>query len=379
MAKKILIFSTAYHPFVGGAEVAVKEITDRITDIEFDLITARFDAKLPKFEKVGNVDVYRIGFGLKTIDKLLLPFLGALKVLTLGRKNKYFCYWCVMVSFASGAAYIANFFNRPKIPIILTLQEGDSEAHLLHRWFGLINMAWRLALKKASIVTAISRYLAIRAYRVGYKGDVKIIPNGVNVKLFTQELTLHEKENIRHKFGFNKEDVVLVTASRLVSKNGIGDVIKALALLPKNIKFLVLGSGPLETELVNLSNYLDVKKRIVFNGYVDINLIPKYFKSSDIFIRPSLFEGFGNSFIEAMASKISVIATPVGGINDFLFEGKTGYLCRIESPYYIAKTVKEVISDSNRHQIIENAYRMVVEKYDWDLVAKKMQEVFKTL
>jgi hypothetical protein len=47
MAKKILIFSTAYYPFVGGAEVAVKEITDRTPDIEFHLLTAKMDKKLP--------------------------------------------------------------------------------------------------------------------------------------------------------------------------------------------------------------------------------------------------------------------------------------------------------------------------------------------
>ena len=44
---RILIFSTAYYPFVGGAEVSIKEITDRIPDIQFDLITARFSKKLP--------------------------------------------------------------------------------------------------------------------------------------------------------------------------------------------------------------------------------------------------------------------------------------------------------------------------------------------
>jgi len=61
--KKILIFSTAYCPFVGGAEVAVKEITDRLgEDFEFDMITARLDNSLPRYEKIGNVDVHRVGF-----------------------------------------------------------------------------------------------------------------------------------------------------------------------------------------------------------------------------------------------------------------------------------------------------------------------------
>ena len=52
MAKKILIFSTAYYPFVGGAEVAVKEITDRLKDTEFHLLTAKMDKKLPQRKRL---------------------------------------------------------------------------------------------------------------------------------------------------------------------------------------------------------------------------------------------------------------------------------------------------------------------------------------
>ena len=81
--KKILIFSTSYYPFVGGAEVAIKEITDRVSGVDFDIITGRFDFKLPKNEKIGNVNVYRVGFGFKTLDKLLLPFFGAIKTISL--------------------------------------------------------------------------------------------------------------------------------------------------------------------------------------------------------------------------------------------------------------------------------------------------------
>ena len=52
--KRILIFSLAYYPHVGGAEVAIKEITDRIGDIEWHLLTLRFDAQESAEEKIGN-------------------------------------------------------------------------------------------------------------------------------------------------------------------------------------------------------------------------------------------------------------------------------------------------------------------------------------
>ena len=64
MKKKILIFSLAYYPkHIGGAEVAIKEITDRLsTDTyEFHMVCNRYDSTLPKHEQVGNIFVHRIG------------------------------------------------------------------------------------------------------------------------------------------------------------------------------------------------------------------------------------------------------------------------------------------------------------------------------
>ena len=58
---KILIFSLAYQPFVGGAEVAIKEITDRLGgEFDFDMITANLDGRQKEFEHLGNINVYRI-------------------------------------------------------------------------------------------------------------------------------------------------------------------------------------------------------------------------------------------------------------------------------------------------------------------------------
>ena len=386
-SNKILIFSTSYLPFVGGAEVAIKEITDRISGVDFDIITSRFDFKLPKNEKIGNVNVYRVGFGFKTLDKLLLPFWGAIKTISLNNKNNYKYYFCVMVTFASGAAYISNIISSKKVPIILNLQEGDSEEHFQNRWFGLINLSWKLALKRSSLVVAISSYLAERAKKFGYKGDIKIIPNGVDIEkfsIFNSQFSKEERQKIRKEIGLEEKDIGLITTSRLVLKNGVGDVIKALPKLPKNIKFVIFGEGYLEKELKELAIKLNVSNRIIFKGFVEHPVLNKYLKASDIFIRTSRSEGQGISFLEAMACKLPVIATPVGGIVDFLHDpffeddtdNQTGYFCQPENPESIAEAVKRVMGDLQKNSVVENAYNMVKEKYDWDLIAREMNEVF---
>jgi glycosyltransferase involved in cell wall biosynthesis len=391
MKKRILVFSTAYLPFIGGAEVAIQQITERLLDLEFDMITARMDPSLLKFERIGRINVYRIGIGNRLLDKLLVPFIGALKTLQLQRDHPYDAFWCMMTTFAGGAAYIANILRsisrKPRIPLVLTLQEGDSEEHLTHRWAGLLNLSWKLALSRTDILTVISTYLGDRAKRLGYRGEPILIPNGVDTTLFSRssgQVVLDQLKQTLHK---KPEDIFLITTSRLNIKNAVGDVIQALPFLPENVKFLIVGTGELGQELQTLSKRLGVESRVIFVGPVEYKQIPLYLQISDIFIRPSLSEGQGISFLEAMAAGLPIIATPVGGIVDFLFdsdtnlEPPTGIFVKVKNPESIARAVKRLMQDESLKQtLVENARRLVEEKYEWDLIADEMKkQVFETV
>jgi glycosyltransferase involved in cell wall biosynthesis len=381
-AKRILIFSTAYYPFVGGAEVAIRAITDRMRGFECDVVTAKFDKHLPRIERIGNVTVHRIGFGHPVVDKIILPFWGALYALRLNAAKEYMCFWGIMASWGSGAGFVANivrrFFGKKKIPMILTLQEGDSDSHLTYRWGGLIALSWWLALRNADVLTGISNFLLHRAKRLGYAGKSVLVPNGVHVKIFTRKVTLREKEEIRQKLGKKKGDVFLVTTSRLSKKNALDDVINALPLLPEYVHFVVIGKGEEGRKLVELADKLHVMHRVRFLGFIPQEEIPSYFSVSDIFIRPSRSEGFGNSFIEAMAARLPVIATPVGGIPDFLDDRETGIFCSPDNPKSIALAVTLLMNDKNMAvHVAEQAYKRVVENYSWDTIARFMKtEVF---
>src|SRR3989344_623876 len=69
---RVLILTTAYLPQMGGSELAIKNITDRLPEICFDLITSRPHKDLPAREKMGNVSVYRVG-NSAGLSSFLLP------------------------------------------------------------------------------------------------------------------------------------------------------------------------------------------------------------------------------------------------------------------------------------------------------------------
>jgi glycosyltransferase involved in cell wall biosynthesis len=392
--KKVLIFSLAYYPeTVGGAEVAIKEITDRIdsNDIEFHMVTLRYNRKLPRVEKIGNVLVHRIGFAVndptpEDLKKFPLHYnkyfyeLGAAWTAhKLHAKYHYDGIWAMMAHSTGIPAALFKMFHA-KVPYVLTLQEGDPTDYI-ERTMRPVWPLFTRAFTTADVVQPISDFLGEWARRRGFTGPLEIIHNGANARDFQEQTPAAEIDDLKKKVGKKEGDVYLVTTSRLVHKNGIDDVIKSLTHLPKNISFLVVGGGPDEELLKKLAVTEGVSDRVIFTGQVERTETPKYRRISDIFVRPSRSEGLGNSFASAMAANLPIIATQEGGIAEFLFDAKrnpdkptTGWAVDADSPAQIAESVKDILANPKKvKEVTATARSLAFEKYNWDSIAKDMR------
>lgn len=389
--KNILIFSTAYLPFVGGAEIAVKEITDRIQEFEFDMLTARLDSKLSSFEKIGNVNIYRLGFG-RQADKYIFPCTAFFKTRSLSKSRKYVLIWSIMASYAGFAALFFK-LARPKTPFLLTLQEGDPPEEI-EKKVRFVMPVFKKIFLKADYIQTISNFLADWARKIGYKGVLKVIPNGVNVVNFRSSAVDLRivRENLKSKLGIKDEEKVIVTVSRLVKKNGVEDLITAMKELKSiepqlKIKLLIIGKGKQEEYLKDLAKELGLENNVLFLGEIGHHDLPQYLWISDVFVRPSLSEGLGNAFLEAMAAGVPVIGTKVGGIPDFLVDPSTssgqtptGLFCEVQNPKSVAEKISILLKDENlRLRLIENGEKLVEEKYDWNKIAEEMKNIFLNL
>jgi glycosyltransferase involved in cell wall biosynthesis len=385
---RIIIFSTNYFPNVGGAEIAIKEITDRLGEqYEFDMITPRYSREHKSMEMIGNITVHRVGLG-SLFGKFGIPVFGTLKALVLHRKQNYDLIWSMM---ASQASVSASFFKMVKqIPLILTLQEGDEEKHLM-RFVGgsvllykvFIRPWYTLVFKHADRITTISTYLKNRAQEENSVVSIDVIPNGVDVDRFSKQLTDEEKRRTRDELRLQESDTLLIHTGRLVEKNALDVVINSLPLLPDTVHFLTLGDGHLRDELMEIAQSVGVASRVHFIPSVDHEKLIEYQASADIFIRPSRSEGMGNSFVEAMVARIPVIGTRAGGIADFLFgkdkednHTQTGFVVRVDRPDDVAQQVKYIISHKDDvRKVIDRAFELVSRDYNWDSIAKKMVNV----
>ncbi len=366
---KVLIFSLAYHPYIGGAEIAVQEISKRLRgQFEFEVITYKFDRSLPDFEFIEGIPVHRVP---GRIWGKYSYFWQALKLASsLHSKKKYQIVWGIMGSHGGLAAWL---FKRrfPQVKYLLTEQSGDS------RWFWLLRTWWwrswfKRIYKEADFIQVISSYLAQMVRSYGYKGALKIVPNGIDLSWQQMDSILLDKS-----LSLPPQAKVILTVSRLVKKNGLKFLIKALAFLPDDYHLVVVGEGPLRQSLQRLACRLKLDRRVHFLGQVSHHHLPAYYARADVFCRPSLSEGLGNVFLEAMAMRVPVVATPVGGIVDIIKNRENGLLAETGNPRDIAAKIKEAVeNEALRQRFIHAGAALVREKYSWDNVAKNMGEIF---
>lgn len=353
--KRILIFSTAYLPFIGGAEIAVKEITDRLPQTEFVMVTARMDQKLPTRERIGRVEVHRIGKG-NAGDKYRLMLSGPRYAASLGMFDAV---WAIMASYA-GFAALRYKKQHPNTRFVLTLQEGDSRWDIYkHVWW-----CWSYftqIFRRADRIQAISTYLADWARTLGARGHVSVIPNGVDANRFLPRVP---------------KGKTIVSVSRLVKKNGIDVLLRACALLPADTQLILAGGGEEERGLRRLAAELGAASRVQFLGGVPPEQIPNILSGAVVFCRPSRSEGLGNAFLEAMAAGVPVVGTAVGGILDFLTDGETGLVARVDDAKDIAEKIQRILSDAAlAKKLSDNGRALVAENYQWDAIAVRMSEI----
>ncbi len=401
----IALFTFAYAPFEGGAEIAAREIIGRSKDFKFSIFTYKFDKHWAAYEEGDNFNLIRVGRGGSSKkyyghiwNKIFYIYKAWQEAERMHSRRRFEVIWAMMASYGGVAALLFK-MNHPKVPLLLTLQEGDSERHMIFGKFGFVGLFGKKIISSADLIQCISKYLEGFAEKRGAKCPIEIVPNGVDIKLFQTHYNDLEIKSLRDNLGINDEYVILTT-SRLVYKNGVDILIKAVAKLKEKrpgIKLLIIGGGPERKKLADLAKKLSVSSNVLFLGQIQQKDLPLYFRVADVFSRPSRSEGLGNSFLEAMAAGIPVIGTPVGGIVDFLKDPSesflprkapdgqvgqtaTGFISKPEDPDDLAEKINYVLSHPDeRKKIVANAELLVEKDYSWDIVAQKMGEIFKRL
>lgn len=363
-SRRILILTTAYSPFIGGSEIAIDDVTGAISEFFFEIVTPRIKPHLLTTESNGHRTIHRVGFG-SMIDKFLFPLTGFLKASALIRRYRINTIHAYQASYGGGVGYLIKLFN-PGIKFIVTLQEGKN----LSKQSFFIRFFRSLILRRADLITAISNYLCAYALKVAPMRQCVVIPNGVNL----DKLTISHSASESGRY--------IVSLSRLVPKNGLKDLIEAFHILNAkhiilDVSLIIIGEGPERKSLEARIRSLGLELKVKLLGALPREKALQYVAGSWIFVRPALSEGLGTAFLEAIALKVPVIGTPVGGILDFIKNGETGLFCQPSQPKDLADKIEILMKNENlRDRLIANAYDLIKREYSLKSVADKFRNIY---
>jgi glycosyltransferase involved in cell wall biosynthesis len=237
-------------------------------------------------------------------------------------------------------------------------------------------------IKSADFIQCSSQYLADFAVKMGARCPIEVVSSGIDIELFQTKYSDQEIRSLRSNLDI-REDYVIFTTAKLVYKNGIDILIRAISKLKEKrpgIKLLIVGKGPEDKKLKVQSKKLKVDNSVFFLGLIPHKDLPLYFRISDVFVSPARFGGSGNSLLESMAARIPVVATPEGGSVDFLRDKENGFFCKTEDSDDMSDKINFVLGHiDERKKVVANAENLVNKYYLWDVISEKMEEVFRRL
>jgi glycosyltransferase involved in cell wall biosynthesis len=194
---------------------------------------------------------------------------------------------------------------------------------------------------------------------------IEIIPNGIDPDLTSAESSRHAQK-------------LVGTVGRLTKQKGIEFLIRAMPMIISrhpSVKLLVAGSGEEESRLKALVEEFKMEGRVEFLGYLDDPI--SMMKDLDVFVLPSVWEGFPYVLLEAMALQIPIVATDIFGVNEIVKHQRSGILVRPKDPDSIADAVIRLISNKPMSRRMRKAaYNQLLDEFTLDKSILKTAKLY---
>ncbi|MEO0202523.1 MAG: glycosyltransferase family 4 protein [candidate division WOR-3 bacterium] len=226
--------------------------------------------------------------------------------------------------------------------------------------------------KKLHGKIAVSEVAKMSIYKY-FKSDYRIIPNGVDINRF-------KPDNEKIPWLFEDKSKKILFLGRIEPRKGLKYLLLAFNEVVKfipDVKLIVVGDGPFRRLYKQYLNE-DIEDKVVFVGKVGYDELPKYYVSCDIFVSPATQnESFGIVLLEAMASKIPVIASNIEGYKQVIQNEMNGILFENKNYKDLADKIIMLLKNKNlANRLVENAYKIVLEKYSWESICKQIEDYY---
>ena len=216
------------------------------------------------------------------------------------------------------------------------------------------------------------------------RGDVEVIPAGVNLEMFQPVDRAQARAALSDELGLRDDERIILYVGRIEPLKGIDILLRALPMLECDdpVRALIVGGNPgndAELErLKSLASELGIADAVTFTGSVPQSSLPAYYSAADVFTLPSHSESFGLAPLEAMACRVPVVVSRVGGLKTFVTSGENGYLVPWRCPESFAQRFDTLLANPELRDAMGKAARVRALSMGWGATAERMLECYAT-
>ncbi len=303
-------------------------------------------------------------------------------LLNIRRQNKKFNFDLYQASDAGGAilALLASRFYKKKFLFEVQgdiFDYPDKVGGKVHS--RLVKFFSELIVKKADYVRIVSPFLLQPLDRFNVPREkVFLVPPRCDSGLFNGNNVSKERLDV-----FNKSKYNLLFVGNLLIAKGVDILLDAFALIVNecpDICLILVGDGQERSNILAQAKKLNIQNNVVLLGRVDYQMIPSLMHYSDQLILPSIEEGVGRVLLEAMAMRLPIVASNVGGIPLLIDDKKEGLLFEVGDTQALKESVLFLLNNPQfTEEMIDKAYTKFLYNYEYEVSMKMFLQMYKKI
>jgi glycogen synthase len=385
---RILLLNYEYPPLGGGAAVATAALAQGLAErgVQVDVVTAGTgtaadrctpDSGHEPFEHPGlrlfRVRSSRTGVHQAGMGDAASYLVAALPLIR--RLMRTHTYDAIHVFFSLPTGALLPLLDLRATPVVVSLRGSDVPGYDPHNRplqvaHSLLAPLTRWIWRRADRVVAVCDSLGRLALHTCPELRYSVVPNGVDLSLFHPRTESRQPGPIR-----------CLAVARLIERKGLGDLIKAMALLERGrFQLEIVGGGADEMVLRDLAETHGLTQEVRFLGPLPRAEVARRYRAADMFTLPSSAEAFGNVFAEALASGLPIVGSAIGGIPDLVEHGANGLLVEAGNIEALAGAIRYLADDPElRLQMAQRNRAKAEANLEWSQVTRRYLATYEAI
>ena len=378
---KVLMVNHEFPPIGGGGGTTTRFLAKHLVKagVEVNILTAK-PGNEPYFDHPDGFRIYYIGPTKTNIETSHIPemtrfifstLFNAKNTLRKIQPDLIHCFFSIPAG--CFGLYSKKVYN---IPFITSALGADVPGFNIGDWrldvyHNITRSLSRAIWNNSSFVVANSPSLKVLCEKFSPNQNIEMITNGVDLNIFYPSNLQNNDQSL---------PVQLLFISRLSLQKGIETLIEGCGILKSrgvsNYKLTIVGDGPLKDHMFANIDRHKIRDNINFLGWRKLEELPNIYRSSDIFILPSVMEGMPSVVLQAMACGLPIIGSRVKGFEEVIEDNVNGLTVKYNDANELADAIEKLIKSQELRQKMSKKSLEKAKKFSWESIAKRYLELY---